>query len=91
MRCKLGGKWWQFRYANMVDYGDCTDPGKADGRLIRVRASQSERDMLDTIVHEALHACRAELAEEAVADTASDIARLLWRLGYRRVVDDKCS
>lgn len=38
---------------------------------------------MDTIIHEALHCIRPELDEQAVADTATDIARLLWRLGYR--------
>lgn len=90
MQCKLGGKMWNFKFANMEDFGDCTDPGHAGGRLIRVRAKQSERDMLDTIIHEALHAC-TPLDEETVATTATDITRLLWRLGYRRVATDECS
>jgi hypothetical protein len=40
--------------------------------------------MLDTIVHEALHASRPELDEDAVTKTANDVSRLLYRLGYRR-------
>lgn len=86
MRCKLGGKMWNFKFATMTDFGDCTDPGRADGRLIRVRVKQSERDMMDTIIHEALHAC-TPLDEQSVASTATDITRLLWRLGYRRIAD----
>jgi hypothetical protein len=44
---------------------------------------------MDTTIHEAIHAIRPELDEEAVASTATDIAHLLWRLGYRRVVNGK--
>ena len=44
---------------------------------------------MDTTIHEAIHAIRPELDEEAVASTATDIAHLLWRLNYRRVVDGK--
>ena len=38
---------------------------------------------LDTLVHESLHAC-TELDETAVDETATSIARLLWRLGWRK-------
>jgi hypothetical protein len=68
----------------MRDYGDMQDPGKAQGRLIRVGTWQGEHDTLDTIIHEALHCSRPELDESAVDATARDLSRLLWRLGYRR-------
>ena len=38
---------------------------------------------LDTIIHESLHACFPDATEEDVTTSASDIARLLWQLGYR--------
>jgi hypothetical protein len=60
------------------------DPGKAEGRLIRIGTWQGEQDTLDSIIHEALHAARPELDEAAVHQTANDISRLLWKLGYRR-------
>jgi hypothetical protein len=85
MRVLLGGKYWTLRFApNMRDYGDMQDPGKAQGRLIRVGTWQGEEDTLDTIIHEALHCSRPELDESAVDATARDLSRLLWRLGYRR-------
>lgn len=86
MRIRLGGKYWKLRFAaNLRDYGDMNDPGRASGRLIRVGTWQGEEDTLDTIIHEALHASRPELDEAAVNATANDLSRLLWRLGYRRV------
>ena len=85
MRVRLGGKYWRLRFAaNMKDYGDMVDPGKAEGRLIRIGTWQGAEDTLDTVIHEALHAARPELDEAAVHETANDISRLLWRLGYRR-------
>lgn len=39
---------------------------------------------LETIIHETLHACNWHASEELVETTARDIARFLWRLGYRR-------
>lgn len=48
-----------------------------------------ERDLnkkigLETAIHEALHACNWHASEELVEMTARDIARFLWRLGFRR-------
>jgi hypothetical protein len=53
-----------------------------------------ERDLnkkvgLETAIHEALHACSWKTSEEKVESTARDIARFLWRLGYRKVKDAK--
>ena len=45
----------------------------------------SERDILDTTIHEALHACDWDASESKVKKTATDISRFLWRLGYRRL------
>jgi len=47
-----------------------------------------ERDLnhkigLETAIHEALHACSWATQEGKVEMTARDIARFLWRLGYR--------
>ena len=50
---------------------------------ILIRRSQSARMLLDVTVHEILHAARPEMSEEAVAETASTIARVLHRLGAR--------
>ena len=49
-----------------------------------------ERDLkkkigLETTIHEALHACCWRSTEQKVENTARDIARFLWRLGYRKV------
>lgn len=38
---------------------------------------------LDTEIHEFLHAAFPDLSEEAVTETATDLARILWSLGYR--------
>lgn len=44
----------------------------------------SKRVGLETVIHEALHACRWRAKEDEVTTTARDIARFLWRLGFRR-------
>ena len=48
-----------------------------------VERDLSKRVGLETAIHEALHACNWHAKEELVEVTARDIARFLWRLGYR--------
>ena len=65
------------------DWGLC-EPNKE--LVIDPRAGGFAR--LDTIIHESMHACVPDLDEEAVDETSEDIAKLLWRLGYRGPDDD---
>lgn len=66
-------------------WGKC-DPPCAKDKTIQVLASLKNEDELDTVIHEVLHASAWDvLGESFVNDTASDLARLLWRLGYRRI------
>lgn len=85
MRVRLGGKYWRLRFSpRLEDFGDMTDPGRASGRTVRIATWQNEQELLDTLLHEAIHCCRPELDEAAVADMANDLSRLMWRLNYRR-------
>lgn len=38
---------------------------------------------LESVLHESLHACQWPASEERTEQTAHDIARFLWRLGWR--------
>lgn len=89
-KVKLGKRMWFIRFVKSKDI-PADRFGDSDGTLaapqIRVRRSLRGQQMLDTIIHEALHASRPELAEEAVTQTATDVARLLWKIGYRQQGD----
>jgi len=63
--------------------GDCDHP---PGRhpTIRIRRNLPQRELLDTCLHEALHASLPSLSEECVTETAHDLARVLFSLGWRR-------
>ena len=61
-----------------------TDAPRFAKRELRILKGAKDLMLLDTLIHESLHACAWDLDEEAVGETATDIARLLWRLGYRR-------
>ena len=54
-------------------------------RHMDVDPRQPPREMLDTIIHEAVHAVFRELHEDAVVSVAGFLTETLWRAGYRRV------
>lgn len=54
-------------------------------RKILIDERLKGRSLLETIIHECLHACCPQLSEETVTAAARDIARVLWALGFRRV------
>ena len=43
----------------------------------------SGRMLLDTLIHESIHACDWNAPEKKVQRMATDISRFLWRVGYR--------
>lgn len=87
-RQNINGRSWRVKLVTSRELprtvlGDCdTPPGPHP--LIRVRRALGARLLLDTIVHEVLHASLPQLSEEAVAQAATDIARVLFALNYRR-------
>jgi hypothetical protein len=64
-------------------FGLTDDPGSSH-REMCIDPSQTERNLLSTLVHEALHACLWDVAEDAVRETSDDIARFLANCGFRR-------
>lgn len=43
------------------------------------------RALLNTEIHEYLHAANPTMSEEHVTQQGDDLSRILWALGYRRV------
>lgn len=66
------------------NWGDCDAP-TAPRKAIRVIRGLQGKKELDTLIHEMLHACDWEKSEKWVSNTATDIARVLYSLGYRKV------
>ena len=65
------------------DYGSCSPP-HVKCRVIRIRKSMNEKLTLETICHELLHLTDWDLDEAAVERRGKLLAKVLWRLGYRR-------
>lgn len=87
MRVRLGGHLFTVRFvANLRDHGSCEVTQTRDGRVrrvIRLASWNRPRCALGTAIHEAIHASRPDMTESEVRALESDIARMLWRLGYR--------
>ncbi len=73
---------------NKTDSGSCEAPYLVNRRMF-VRRDKDQKKVLDTFIHEALHACFWDLAEEAVADAATSIAHMLHELGYRKPAEQE--
>lgn len=87
IRAKINGRLWRVVLTparNMgKDWGRCDHP---PGRhpTIQVRRSLKGVNLMDTIIHETLHAQLPLLDETAVDTTARVVATVLHQLGYRR-------
>lgn len=88
MQVTLRGKRWEFTRPRMADWGQC-EPVDRLAKRIRVHRDLTGIDELDTILHELLHAVLWDLSEETVEECGTDIARVLWKLGYRRESNGK--
>lgn len=62
--------------------GLCDPPDKPTHRTIRLIRGQTPEGLLDSVIHEMLHACLWDLDESAVLEIASDIAKALTKIGY---------
>jgi len=65
------------------DFDGLTDTFSKEREMI-IMADLETRTGLETAIHEALHACDWNKTEILVGQTGKDIARFLWRLGYRK-------
>jgi hypothetical protein len=68
----------------LVDADGICDPPSKKNRAIRVVEGLTPERELDVWIHEMLHACFWDLDEDAVAESATDIAHALFLLGYRK-------
>lgn len=90
MHVTILGKRWRLRFVpNMggddktLTLGDCSDP-RDKGKEIRIRQGLAEEQELEVCIHEAMHAAAWSQSEEFVEEASYDIARMLWRLGWRK-------
>lgn len=84
MRIKLLGKLWDLVVVpRQAAEGQCDAPS-VRSKQIRIARRCRGQHRLDVILHELLHAAAFhQFDEQWVDELATDMARVLWRLGYR--------
>ena len=65
--------------------GRCESPYETKKPALAIYTEEGTKLELETLIHEALHACFFAKTEKKVGQTAYDIGRFLWRLGFRRI------
>jgi len=85
MRIKIGGKYWNLVFTELDEEtgGECDSPD-TNGKEIRIATDIKNQDELEVIIHELLHAADWSKDEEWVEVIADDIARTLWKLGWKK-------
>mgnify|MGYP003674932432 CR=1 FL=1 len=79
------GKRWDLQFCMVApdSAGDCDAP-HVPSKQIRIDQRLSGERQLEVILHEIRHAADWGQSEEFVDREAKDVARILWRLGYRK-------
>ena len=82
------GRSWSFVLLKLRDrWGDCSDPNKPR-RTIRIEEKQTDKQLINTTIHEMLHAAGWHIDEEFVEQFSSDAAAVLHdKLKFRRPHD----
>ncbi len=91
MRVRILRKMWDVSFVPRKDLprtvdGMCDSPDKP-GKSIKVAACLTGERRLEVIIHEMQHSADWTKDEEWVREFSADIARALWRLGYRGPTD----
>lgn len=87
MRVTIRGKRWTLLFVKDLpnnDRGQCHGP-HIKNKKIRIRERLRPKTTLEILIHEMLHAADWDKDEEWITEVAEDIARVLWRLGYRKL------
>lgn len=89
-RFRINRRMWPWRYVRLKGENegyaftpDPTDPAtKVDHRIL-IDNRLTGRKRLRIELHEFLHAAFPEMSEDVIDKRSSDLARILWALGYR--------
>ena len=82
---EIRGRRWKLEFVDRLPdgaYGECDDPDRP-AKSIRIALNCTEEELLETIIHECTHAAIPDLTEDAVYILARDVARVLYRIGFR--------
>ena len=85
MKVKLRGKYWELaRTKNLRSRGDIDNQGSRNKKIrISTNIENETEEILEVIIHECLHGLFWDIGEEAITDSAQDLAKVLYDLGAR--------
>lgn len=89
MRVKVLGKYWRMVFGGVApgEDGRCYSPEMAD-RQIRLRRSLRGAELLETVIHETLHAAGFHIDEAFVAEYSADVTKVLMsKTIWSRIVE----
>ena len=92
MRVTILGKHWEFVIEPVpgTSLGLCDPPDKPHKKItVDPKAEKKDALLMEVVLHEALHAACWSLDEDYVDEYARDAARLLAKLGFRRIKEDE--
>lgn len=83
-RIRIGGKYWTLASARLPGYdGLAENDPRTVKKHIWINQQTRGKDLLETVIHEVSH-CYAPLwSEDAITQFGSELAAILWNLGYR--------
>jgi hypothetical protein len=83
MKIKILNKIWELVFlSNLKDRGSCDSPYSRN-KKIRIWKGLKDEEKLEVLIHEMLHAAFWQIDEHYIAEAAKDIAKILWKLGYK--------
>ncbi|NQW46641.1 MAG: hypothetical protein HQ464_02615 [Planctomycetes bacterium] len=80
-----GQRWKIIRARLRLKYGECD----YDTRTIRIDERLTGRELLDTLIHELVHARWPDLHEQAVIEFSNIAAEVLYAERFRRAGDQE--
>jgi hypothetical protein len=88
MIVQILGRRYKMQFVNKIDdngtRGFCDKP-TAKNKKIVIEKGMPPQEELEVTIHELLHAADWHKDEEWVEEVGKDIARILYRLGYRKI------
>jgi len=82
MKASIRGRQYAIRFKAIRSLNGSCESGSPPREIV-IRKSLTGQPLLDTLIHEMLHAAFEDMCEAAVEETAGDISTVLWRLGWR--------
>ena len=91
MHIKIRNKIWELvreEIQELTEEGEemkgYCEPASKKSKKIVVDSRLKDREELEILIHEMLHASQWDLDETVVQHSAEDFAKVLWKLGYRK-------